>query len=157
MTFSQEAQLVNCLVPVADYQNGDPASDVVSMAECDKGIFILYTGANASGDAVITVESCDDTTPTTATAIPFHVTKYETSGSDVASAPYAAVAATGFTTSQTANVFYVIEVSAADLYGTDKYVRLKVTENTDNAVAGGAFFIGLKTRYKESTMDTAIA
>lgn len=155
-TFSQEHQIVNCLVPLADYQNGNPASDIVSMAECDHGVFILYTGANATGDAVITVESCDTVVPGTATAIAFRLTKYETSGSDVASTANAAVASTGFTTSTTANVFYVIEVDAADLYSTDKYVRIQVTEDTNQAVAGGAIFIGQKTRYKEATMDTAI-
>lgn len=155
-TFSQEHQVVNCLVPLADYQDGDPASDIMSMAECDKAVFILYTGANATGDAVITVESCDTVVPGTATAIAFHVTKYETSGSDVASATYAAVTSSGYTTSQTANVFYIIEVDAADLYSTDKYVRIQVTEDTDQAVAGGALFIGCRTRYKEATMDTAI-
>lgn len=157
-SFTQNNKIANIKVPLADWAQGDPASDVVSLAECRTGVFVIQTGANATGDAVITVESCDDVTPTTATAIAFNVTKYETSGSDVPSAVRAAVASTGFTTSSTvANAFYVIEVSADALYSTDKFVRVQVTQDTDAPVAGSILFIGTGLRYNQETVTTALA
>ena len=156
-SFTQNNKIVNALAPLADYADDDPASDVVSLAECRTGVFIIQTGDNAGGNATITVESCDDVTPTTATAIPFAVTKYETEDSDIASTARAAVAAAGFDTSASVDgVMYVIEVTADGLSGSDEYVRVQVTESTDAAVLASILFIGTGCRYNQETMATAI-
>ena len=153
----QNYQLVNCLVPLADMNNGSPQSDVLSLAKGQTCTFILYTGANNTGNANITVVSCDNTTPTTTTLVAFRMTAYETNGSDVPSAVTVAVGSGGFkTTTATANAFYVIEINSDELSGTDKYVSLEVAESTNAPVAGGAFAIIGPSRYQEKTMDSAI-
>ncbi len=153
---AQNYQMVNSKAPVADTSAGSPNSDVMSLAKGATAMTIYYTGANATGNTVITVESCDDVSPTTTTAIAFRVTKYETSGSDVPSTATAVVASTGFTTVTVANVFYVIEVDSDMLSGTDKYFQIAQAEATGGAVVGGCFTIIGPGRYQESTTDTAI-
>lgn len=160
MSFTHEYGVLNALVPAADMNNGGGETDIVSMKQADRMIFILYTGANATGNANITVEACDDVTPTTTSAIAFYATEYETSGSDVPSTARAAVASTGFKTALTANALYVIEVESSAVVGagdTYEFCRLIMTESTNAAVTGGVIAITANTRYKEASMNTMVS
>ena len=61
-----------------DIFNGNPASDVISMESYEEIVFFILKNAGGSGTATITVESCDNVTPTTPTAVAF---KYKASTS----------------------------------------------------------------------------
>ncbi len=126
-----------------DLFNGDPASDVISMANYRSIIFLIAKNAGATGTATITVESCDDVTPSTTTAIPF--TYRATTSGNAAGAVTAATAA-GFTTTAGADQLYEIEIDAADL-GTDDFVRLQCTEVVDSPVDGAIICILGGARY----------
>ena len=143
MTFA--SHIVNALPPVADVEDTSFDSDVIN-AQGEEVIFIYYTGANAGGDSVITVEACDNVTPSNQTAIPF--TYSSIVATDIPS-DWAAATAAGFTTSQVANAFHVIKVDPAELaeegYG---YVRLSATEDTNAAVLGGVLAIVVGGRYE---------
>ena len=123
-----------------DIFNGDPASDVVSMAGYYEMLFVIVKNAGATGTAVVTVESCDDVTPTTSTAIPFQY-KATTSVGNTEGALTAA-AAGGFTTTAGADQMYVISVLASELQGEDGFVRLQLTEGVDSPCDGAVFCIG---------------
>ena len=153
---AQNFQMVNNKVPIADTSSGSPNGDVISLAKGQTAMTIVYTGANATGNTQITVESCDNISPTTTTAIAFRVTKYETSGSDVPSTATAVVSTAGFLTSTVANVFYVIEVDSDMLSGTDKYFQIAQAESSGGAVVGGYFTLISGGRYQEATTDTAL-
>lgn len=136
-----------------DLFNGDPASDVINMENHDRITFFLVKGAGATGTATLTVESCDDTTPTTATAIAF---KAWASTSGDALGDMQDVAATGLTTTAGANQLYCVEVSAAALSGTDKYVRLQTTEVVDDPCGGSVMAILSGSRYVDDSSISAI-
>ena len=83
---------------------------------------------------MVTVESCDDTTPTTATAVAFQYAAC-TSGNTWGSITDAT--ASGFTTTAGANQSYVISIRADGLSGSNKYVRMVNTESANDPVDGG--------------------
>ncbi len=129
-----------------DIFNGDPATDVLSMENYEEIVFIITKNAGATGTAVITVESCDDTTPTTTTAVAFRY-QVTTSGNTIGAV--AAAAAAGFTTTAGANQVYAISIKSDELSGSDKYVRLVATEGVDSPVDGAIIAIGLYPRYEQ--------
>jgi len=82
MNFLERHKVVHCadsdiIAANNDIFNGDPATDVIHLDIYRECTFIIIKNAGATGTATITVESCDDTTPTTATAIPFKYRKIQ--------------------------------------------------------------------------------
>lgn len=153
MALYEELHVVNALVPVADAFAATKYTDIIKLAKHHKITFVIITGANAGGDSVVTVEACDDVTPTNSSAIAF---RYKACTSGDTFGAMAACASTGFTTSTTANSMYVVEVTSDMLTQGYEYVRLKLVEDTDNAVTAGIAAILSDGRYQESVMDTAI-
>ena len=140
--------VVNAIVPVADVEDTSNDSDVVN---CQGGgvLFIYQTGANAGGDSTITVEACDNVTPSNTTAVPFVYRSCV--ATDIWSAWTAATTA-GFTSSQVANAMHQVYVDGAELaeegYG---YVRFSTTEDTNASVTGGVLAIVMNGRYEPIT------
>lgn len=127
-----------------DMFDGDPAGDVIRFTEADEIIFLICKAAGATGTAAITVESCDDFTPSTATAIAFKSRSMTTNGTWGALTERTSA---GFTTTAGANQVYAIAVRAADLVDGHVGVRLKMTEVVNSPVDGfvAAFFCRQKT------------
>lgn len=122
---------VNAVVPVADTFATAAESDVIRADNCEAILFHVLTGAAADNTNTVTVEACDDVTPSNSTAIPFMYRKVTTAGthSAVASATTSGVS---FTAS-TANQYIEIEVDPADVEAASshagrRYVRCVVTE-----------------------------
>ena len=154
---SQNAKIAQALAPNADLFAGDPSTDVFSLGEYRNICFVLSIGENASsGSAVVTVDSCDNTTPDTATAVAF---KYAESTSTDDFGELTNSDSAGFTTSATADNMYLIEVDAADLSGTDEFVQLTLTESVAQAVDAGVTAVLYNPRYAAAAdeMPTAIA
>ena len=137
-----------------DLFNGDPASDVISLKNYGKVLFLIAKNAGALGTATITVESCDDVTPTTATAIPF---KYWKNTSGDTWSDMTAATASGFVTTAGADQMYAIEVDASELYDTDGFVRLQITETVDDPVDGMVFALAGDARYLHEVKPTALS
>lgn len=129
-----------------DIFNGDPATDVLSMENYEEIVFIIVKNAGATGTATITVESCDDTTPTTTTAVAF---RYQATTSGNTIGAVTAAAAAGFATTAGANQLYTISIKSDELSGTDKYVRLVATEVVDSPCDGAIMAIGFYPRYEQ--------
>lgn len=117
----------------ADMFNGNLTTDVVSLSNYGTVIFTLSKAVGAVGTAVVTVESCDDTTPTTSTAVAFTYTECTTGNTWGA---ITAAGTAGFTTTAGANQTYLIEIRDDQLSGDDKYVRAVFTESANAAVEG---------------------
>lgn len=130
-----------------DIFNGDPASDILSLARYEEVLFVIVKSAGATGTATITVESCDDTTPTTSTAIAFAY-KVSTSGNTWGN--WADATSSGFVTTAGANQAYMVSVRAEGLNNSDNYVRLQATEVVDSACDGAILSIGLNPRYAKN-------
>jgi len=115
--------------------------------------FVIQKGAGATGTATITVESCDDTTPSTATAIAF---KYRVCTSGDTFGAWTAATSAGFTTTAGADQVYEISIISANLYSTDKYVRLQCTEVVNSPCDGGMCAIMTEPRYAEDITSTVL-
>ncbi len=139
----------------ADMFNGNLTTDVLNMTNYGSIVFVLQKGAGAVGTATITVESCDDTSATTSTAVGF---TYQASTVDAGNTWAAAVevGAAGFTTTAGANQAYLIEIRDDQLSGTDGYVRAVFTETANAAVEGGVVSIGRNAKYPQGIQKEMI-
>ena len=63
--------LVKGLDPVADAFAGTKYTDVVDFKNHNIVEFYIYKGVGTTGTSTVTVEACDDTTPSNTTAVTF--------------------------------------------------------------------------------------
>ena len=132
----QNFHVVNALPTEAGFDylyNGGVATDVVNLGKYEKATWVISRGAGATGTALIQVQSCDDVTPSTTTAIPF---TYQVAASGDTFAATATAVAAGYTTAAGAGSVVVVEINAAELSGTNKYARLIATEVVNDPVSG---------------------
>ena len=156
--FLEEHKIVNVggsafITANEDIFNGDPATDVINMSNWDRATFMIQKGAGAVGTATITVESCDDVAPSNTTAIPF---KYRACVVADTFGAWTDATAAGFTTTAGADQIYEISVEASALSGTDKYVRMKMTEVANDPCDGGVSAILTNPRYAEDIPRTVL-
>ena len=144
----------NTLTAHEDIFNGTPTSDIVNMDGWTECLWLIDKSAGGTGTAVITVESCDDTSATTATAVAFDY-QAMTSGNTWGSRT--AAAAGGFTTTAGANQGYKVWIRADELSGTDKFVRLKATESANDPVDGAIVTVLLGPKYPQDPPAAAIS
>jgi hypothetical protein len=150
----QNMKVINVLPPVAEaYEGGPNSTDVVNMQDYKHCTFILYEGVGTTGTATVTVESCDNTTPTTPTAVAFRYKEIATTDIE---GEITAATTSGFGTTVGSNGVYLIEIDDDMLSGTDKYVRLKLTELADAAVLAGVLCILSGSSFSADSMRTAI-
>jgi hypothetical protein len=149
------------LNPVADAFAGTANSDVHNMAGFDQAMFVLHSGVGATGTSVITVEACDNVTPSNTTAIAFWYREITSGDTDGA---WTRATSAGFTTTAGSNRITQIVVDASDVAAAsvnstvgNKFVRLNLVEGTDNPVLGGILFIGVHGRYQEDINPTTLA
>lgn len=150
----QNAKFVNALPPIADaYESGPNSTDVINMQDWRHITFILQEGVGTTGTATITVESCDDVTPTTTTAVAF---RYKTMTSGDTEGDTTQATSSGFGSTAGSDHQYMIEIDATELSGTDQFVRLKLTELVDAAVLAGVTAILTGGRQMGDDLRTAI-
>ena len=133
-----------------DIFNGNPATDVINLKNAQGVMFVIAMNANAgSGAATITIEACDDVTPSNTTAIAFRYQLISTV--DIPGTLKAATSA-GVSVG-TANTIMLIEVDAAAVASAavnstynNEVVRLQATETQSEAVDGAimALLFGLR-------------
>lgn len=142
------------LAPVADAFAGAVSSDVISMKKCSRIDFILYRGVGATGTTVVTVEACDDVTPTNVSAIPF---KYRTNVATDVWGAWTEAAAAGFTAVAGTNFMFQIAVRDQALPAGYPFVRLTATEGVDSPVLGGILVIASEDRNEHDAPASKIA
>lgn len=132
---SEVCKFITGLAPVADGFSATVYSDVIDLVNFAKAVFVVLTGVGTTGTSTLTVEACDDTTPSNVSAVPFYSRTY--ANSDVPGA-VTSRAATGYTTTAGSNRIEVIEVDAEALLASGyRYVRLKAVESANDPVLGG--------------------
>ena len=134
------------IVPDAAAFDDDVQTDIFEV-QGEGAVFIIFAGTNAGGDSDVTVQACDNTTPSNTTAVRFYYracTTFDTWGD------WTAAGTDGFTTSTDSNYMYQVYVPASELasegYG---YVRLQLSEDTDNEVDGCVLAGVVNPRYVE--------
>lgn len=140
-TMLQNLHPVQGIAPVADALSATVYTDVVNMKNWDSVMFIIQKGVGTTGTSTITVQACDDTTPSNRTAVPFFYKVFTTSSSDVGGVLTRATAS-GFATTAGSAHLYAIEVRQGDLASTGySYVQLKAVEVVDDPVLAGILII----------------
>lgn len=136
-----------------DLFNGSPSTDIVNLGKYDKALWIVQKAAGATGTAVLTVESCDTVVPGTATAVAFNYWTCTTGDtwSDMQTATSA-----GFTTTAGTNQAYAIEINSSELYSTNKYARLTLTDSDSDPVDGTVVCVLGGARFMHEVKPTAI-
>jgi len=151
ITIAEQCHVVNILPPVNI--NGGVSSDVFSLKNWQHATILIQTGVTHAASTV-TVEECDDFTPTNHTAIPFAYYEETTAAGDTLSARKQATTS-GFATSANDNGFYVIEIDAAQLSEGFPNLIVKFSD------PGGATFASavaiLSGGPGQAITDTAIA
>jgi hypothetical protein len=160
LVLAEQAHVVNILAPVDI--TGGKTSQAVNMANYQHVSFLVQIGVSAAAFTKILVEQCTDNANAGATAIPFAIYVQETAGAsnDVLGAR-TALAAAGYTPSAADGIFYVVEIDASELDGTNngaggKYLQLHLT-NGSNSVIASAVAILSGGRYVETQSPTVTA
>jgi len=141
--------------PVADAFAGTKYSDVYSMAESKEILFVIYAGVGATGTSVVTVEACDDFTPTNTSAITF---RYQEITSGDTHGALTNATTSGFTTTAGSSRIVLVYANAEDLASSGyKNIRLKMVEDTNSPVVGAVLAILDTAKYEKEISNTVIA
>jgi hypothetical protein len=154
INIAEQLHVVNILSP-QDVDTGK-SSDVFSMKNHSHATIIVTCGSTNADAGNITVEACDDFTPTNDTAIDFNYYAEETAAGDTLGARAKAEAATGIDVSANDNTTYVIEIDASELPAGYPNLYLKWSD-PGGATFGSAVAILSGSRYSGAENDTAIA
>jgi len=148
---AEEGHVVNILPP-QDVAAG-VSSDVFSMKGYSHATIIVQCGATNADAGNVTIEECDDFTPTNDTAITFNYYAETTAAGDTLGAKASAAA---IDVSANDNIMYVIEIDAQQL--TDGYPNLILKWSVcGGATYGSAVAILSGARYASAESATAIA
>ena len=142
--------------PIADaFAGANVRSDVYSMRDHGRALFVIYIGVGATGTSTILVNACDDVVPTTRTAIPYWSREILTGDTESA---ITRRAATGYVCTAGSSKIILIEVDAKDLGAGNSFVELELDESVDSPCLGGVCFIGGggPNRYIEDINATVI-
>jgi hypothetical protein len=153
MLFTQENQVAIALAPDADRYNGNPATDVFNLALYGHICFILQEGAGGTGTVKLQVEQCTDISGGGATAVAFN---YRVCSSGDTWGDITASASTGYTTAAGANKQVAIEVDARALSHGYQYVRLQLTEVTNDPCDAGIVAVLSRPRHAYGTLPSSI-
>ncbi|MFA5436514.1 MAG: hypothetical protein WC372_10800 [Candidatus Neomarinimicrobiota bacterium] len=150
---AEEMHVVNILPPQSI--TDAVVSGVFSMKNHQHATIIVTAGSTNANAGNITIEECDNFTPTNDTAIGFTYYKEETDAGDTLSEKQTATTA-GIDVSANDNIMYVIEIDAAEL--TDGYPNLILKWSAPGgATLVSAVAVLSGARYSGSENATAIA
>jgi hypothetical protein len=145
--------VIPVLYPAADAFAGTVYTDILSVQGLGAA-FEVIKGVGTTGTSTITVQACDDVTPTNNTAVAFY---YRESTTPDTWGDWTAATTTGFTTTAGSDQVYQVYVPSSELaaegYG---YVRLKLLEVANDPVYGCvmARVIGLRNGAQPDTLLT---
>ena len=142
--------------PIADaFAGANVRSDVYSLRDHGRGLFVIYIGVGATGTSTILVNSCDDAVPTTRTTMPYWSREILTGDTDSAITRRAAA---GYVYTAGSSKIILVEVDAKDLAAGDSFVELELDESVDSPCLGGVLFIagGSPNRYARQINATVI-
>lgn len=133
---AQQAHIASVLAPVDI--TGGKTGRYMSLAAYEHITFIIPVGVSAAAWTKIIVNGATSAAGAGATAIAFDLFAAETTVVDLLGTKQR-VAAAGFTPSAVDDIFYVIEVDAADVMGqlgeTFKYVTVQLTNGANSVIA----------------------
>lgn len=156
ISFNERRHIVGLATPV-DTTSTTVTSDIVSLKNYHGGEFILYFGTITGDTVVVTVEECDDVTPSNNTAIAFN---YRKSGATLVSDAYGditASASTGVTIAATDDdKILAISLDASELSAGFPCVRIVADPGGSASAVEIAILCILDPRYPQNDQLTAL-
>ena len=156
----EEGHIVTLYYPIdIDTLAGADSPVIVKMGDYSHATIIYSIGVNPLAAGVVTIESCDDTTPTTATEIMFRYYRYETSqilaNGDVPGAlTWTTTAAAGLIpVAGAVPSMYVIELDSEELVQGDIGFRMAIVDPAAASV-GSAIAILSGARYADKNLTS---
>ena len=146
MKLLEQIRWIGGIAPDADFASGTVNTDVFEVLG-EGAVFEVWYGTNASsGASTLTVQACDDTTPTNTTDVAF---RYRYSTTLDTWSDWAEATTSGITVGGSADSMWEIFVPAAELasagYG---YVRAHLVESTNQAADGMVLAGVVNPRYQ---------
>ena len=142
----EQLHLVPVLYPVADAFTATVNTDIVKCQSAVGMRFTIIKGVGATGTSTITIDACDDVTPSNTTAIAF---QYRISTTPDTWGSWTQATSSGFATTAGSNQAYEIFVRAGDLAAEGyAYARLTAVEVVDHPVVGCVNCEVLHPRYQ---------
>ena len=146
MRFTENVHIIGGLAPDADRFAGTVNTDVFEVAG-EGAWFLIWYGANASlGASTLTIEACDDTTPTNTTAVPFMYrvsTTFDTWGD------WTQATSAGITVGGSADSMWEVYVPASELASEGyAYIQADLVESTNQAADGVVLCGVVNPRYR---------
>jgi len=147
MNIFDAIHIIGGLAPNADAFAGTKYTDVFEVNGEGAG-FVIWMGTNDDNAySAVTVNACDNTTPTTESAVAFRYTACTTLDSV---GEWTEATTTGFNTSGTSDNIYQVFVPAAEFASVGyKYCRLKMVEADDHPVDGVVLAFVVNPRYQK--------
>lgn len=158
MIFSQQNKIATVLEPSANIAanggTGHATSAYVSGKNAEHITFVVHLGAKNTGTVQIQLEKAQDASGTGATAVPFRIAHSEGQSTiDTLSDPAYTADNTGFTTNNTDNQLYVVEVETRELGDGYPFAALKLTQVAAGNVAGVVSAIASELRFAGSNSN----
>jgi len=148
---NNEKHFVQGLAPIADAFAGTVNCDVAK-GNCDAITILYYQGVGTTGTSTLTVDACDNVTPSNTTAVPF---EYRINTATDVFGDWTAATTAGFTTTAGSAQVYELRVDPAELAEEGyEYFRLTATESANAAVLGGVMYILEGLRYGPQNVTT---
>ncbi len=144
---TENNRIVQVLAPAADRYNGNPATDIINLANYRHVTFYLQEGAGGTGTAKLELMECPDNTGSGAAAIPF---KYRVASAIGDFGDIQDAAAAGYTTAAGADKLVAVEVDAAELSEGNSWAYLQLTEVANSPVAAGVLAVLSEPRFAQA-------
>jgi len=157
MNFMERHKIVHCfdsdtISDYSDYSAGNITGTAIHMDHYRECTYIINTGSGGTGYGQVTINSCSDSSGTTAADVAFKYRKIQDPDTHGA---WTDATSTGFATSAESDCIYEIVVYADGLSSTNEYQTLTLTETNGTAVNGAIVAILTDPRYIDSDPDTA--
>lgn len=153
--YLDENHVVPVLAPV-DTASSAVQTDIVGLKEYHQVRFLVQFGVITGDSVVVTVEECDDTTPTNNTAIAFSYRLSSAVGTD-SLGDRATATTSGYTvTASDDGKMLIIDVDSAQLSSGYPYVRVVATPGGSMSVCLLNAVAVLRPRYAQASPPSAV-
>jgi hypothetical protein len=165
--FLSDHHIVAGIYPVADAFAGGASTDIINMENYRRCTFLVITGAveDAAVSNLVTVDACDNVTPSNTAACAFKHRQCVSSATVDTWSALTTAASTGYNFSNHAdmgvnNTMWLVEVTGADLEDAAagyEFVRLTIAETVNKTILAGVIAILSDPRYPQAIPVSAIA
>lgn len=143
------------LVPVADCFAGGVATDIISLANYNRALFTIITGAieDANISNIVTVDACDDTTPSNTTAMAFYHRSQQWSATVDTWSAWTAATSSGYnftSNNAVANAVHQITFTASEVEAAQagyEFARVSIAETANKTITATVFVQLFEPRY----------